>query len=155
LPGIAHLTWEAPDPPDDLLGYNVYRDSERVNQDTISNLYYDDNLSVYDEYAYYVTAIYPECESTSDTVSLVITSIPDIEKSGILVYPNPASQVATIMSETDIREITILNSYGRIIFSDECCGHVISISTGLFGKGLFIIRIHTSNGFFYSKFVIQ
>jgi Leucine-rich repeat (LRR) protein len=56
-----------------LLGYNVYRDNQKLNPEPISpTVYLDENL-FNGTYEYYVTAVYDEGESVpSDTISVVV-----------------------------------------------------------------------------------
>ncbi|MBW6515047.1 MAG: T9SS type A sorting domain-containing protein [Candidatus Cloacimonetes bacterium] len=72
---VVHLEWEFPDLPvsyirQDLQGFNVYRDSELLNTEPISEIFYDDHEVVNGiTYIYYVTAVYIEGESEpSNTV---------------------------------------------------------------------------------------
>ncbi|MCF8301904.1 MAG: T9SS type A sorting domain-containing protein [Bacteroidales bacterium] len=65
------LTWESPI-EENLLGYNVYRDNEKLNEEPVSEEYYiDDNLEV-GTYLYGVTAVYNVGESGQETIEVTI-----------------------------------------------------------------------------------
>lgn len=57
----------------DLLGYNVYRDSEQINEDVLSTQSFIDENLINGIYNYYVTAVYDDGESAaSNTVEVTI-----------------------------------------------------------------------------------
>ncbi len=58
---------------DGLLGYNVYRDDEQINETTSSSPSYIDENLLNGTYEYYVTAVYDEGESDpSNTVEVIV-----------------------------------------------------------------------------------
>jgi Leucine-rich repeat (LRR) protein len=57
-----------------LLGYNIYRDDEQINQNTWTSTSYVDENMLNGTYDYYVTAVYDEGESDpTDTIEVVIS----------------------------------------------------------------------------------
>lgn len=64
--GIDQFTYQCHDGKEDprtLLGYNIYRDGTRVNEQLLTAPCYVDRLSAAGEYIYQVTAVYAEGES--------------------------------------------------------------------------------------------
>ena len=58
---------------DGLLGYNIYRNNEQINEDTWGGISYIDENLLNGTYNYYVTAVYDEGESDpSNTVEVII-----------------------------------------------------------------------------------
>jgi hypothetical protein len=56
----------------ELLGYNIYRDSEQINASIVPDTFFIEQLPPPGTYEYFVTAVYEECESEpSNTVSIV------------------------------------------------------------------------------------
>ena len=58
---------------DELLGYNIYRDAEQINENILSSTSYVDDNMFNGIYNYYVTAVYDEGESdASNTVEVIV-----------------------------------------------------------------------------------
>jgi len=155
LPNVAYLSWQVPEPSGNLLGYNIYRNNEKINPDIVSNLFYEDSLTNPSQYFYHITAVYPECEASSDTISLVITNLPEKENNGVTIFPNPAKQFVTIQSEREISHITILNNIGQIVFIAENTCEMIRVNTSDFPKGIYLIRLKILEDTFLKKLIIN
>jgi len=155
LPNIAYLSWEAPEIPGDLLGYNVYRDNEKINDTIITDLFYEESLVDPQQYLYFVTAVYPECEAASDIISLVITELLENESSEISIFPNPAQQIVNIKSQNTIIQIIILNNLGLVVYSGDFESKSIKINTSALKKGIYFIGVNTSDGLITKKLVIH
>src|SRR5690554_1536423 len=55
-----------------LLGYNVYRNGTKINQELVDNTEYTDyELSIADDYFYFVTAVYPDVESVASNIAYI------------------------------------------------------------------------------------
>lgn len=66
--GGATLFWEEPEQGEPL-GYNIYRDDQVLNGETVNELFYDDSSAEIDStYVYYVTALYENGESGPSNV---------------------------------------------------------------------------------------
>ncbi|MCL2041818.1 MAG: C25 family cysteine peptidase, partial [Bacteroidales bacterium] len=70
----AILTWDAPEVIEgELLGYDVYRDEDKINDEPITALEYQDKDRPDGTYVYQVNAIYEHCESDlTEGVSITI-----------------------------------------------------------------------------------
>ncbi len=90
-------------------------------------------------------------ENITTTVS--VDDIPADDKSGIEVYPNPATDYITIKSDDNKKgEILISDITGKIIISipvskDE------SIDISFLKNGIYLVGIQTDKGYFTTKFV--
>jgi hypothetical protein len=75
----AVLTWEdSEDVGEDLLGYNVYRDGEKINETLISELKYDDEDLAVGTYKYQVSAKYDNlCEESELTEEITVIIAPE------------------------------------------------------------------------------
>lgn len=74
-----------------------------------------------------------------------------------LVYPNPSSNLLTIVpgddiNESDIQKISIINLDGKLVF--EKVGFNNTINTAGFPPGAYILNMHTRNGNFTKKIII-
>jgi hypothetical protein len=154
-PFVVHLTWDAPEPSDDLLGYNVYRNGTKINAVIISNLFYDDYLSFYQFLEYIVTAVYQECEAPSNPINTVVTNIDAIEHPTIAIFPNPAKNFVNIKSQIPISQISILNNLGLVVFDGDFESLSVQVNTSGFNKGIYIIQVKTVAGSIVKKLVIQ
>lgn len=155
LPNIAYLSWEQPEIPGDLLGYNIYRNNEKINPEMVSNLFYEDSLENPSQYFYFITAVYPECEASSDTISLVITNVPEKENNGIMIFPNPAGNFVTIQSEIKISQVTIVNNLGEVVFTKENPVEMLRLNTSDFPKGIYLVRLYSPEGALFKKLIIN
>jgi len=155
LPNIAHLNWQTPEPTGDLLGYNVYRNNQKINPEIVSSLFYEDNLTNPSQYFYFITAVYPECEAPSDTISLLITNLPEKENRGITIFPNPATNFVNIKSQHSINQISIMNNLGLVVFSGDFESLSVQINTSGFNKGIYVIQVKTLEGIVVKKLIIE
>ena len=156
-PNIAHLSWDVPALPGDLLGYNVYRDGEMINPAIIATLFYDDTLISPDQYLYYVTAVYPECESASDTVSLLITKINHINNTGITILPNPATDIVYIsLNGVDYTEATVVvyDIDGRAVINEVFNGQA-ELNVSSLEAGIYFVKVNTATMNEIRKLVIR
>jgi hypothetical protein len=154
-PFVVHLTWDAPEPSDDLLGYNVYRNGTKINDVIISNLFYDDYLSFYQFLEYIVTAVYQECEAPSNPINTVVTNIDAIENPTVTIFPNPTPNFVNIKSQHSINQISIINNFGQAVFSGDFESLSVQVNTAGFGKGIYVIQVKTVAGIVVRKLVIQ
>lgn len=76
-----------------------------------------------------------------------------IEENGFIkaaVYPNPTNGKVTIKAE-DLKQITISNMLGQIIYEGKASGNMFEYDFGEHGTGLYHIRIETANGIALKK----
>ncbi len=155
VPNIAYLSWEEPETSKELLGYNLYRDGEKINPEILTGLFYEDSLENPSQYLYFVTAVYPECEAASNTISLLITKFPENENQDISFFPNPVKHILNLSAPNIINRVMILNDIGRTIYSNEFDHCFIQINTSTFDNGIYILKVVTSDGIATQKLVVQ
>ncbi len=106
-----------------LLGYDIYRKESgvasfsKINASLVNDTAYADEGLPPGQYQYYVLARFAECEngSNSDTVLVdVITGLDAIRDLSISVFPNPVTDHFTIVSASELTEIILLETTGRI-----------------------------------------
>ena len=77
-----------------------------------------------------------------------------LEPSKIKLFPNPASSVFTIQyPEGRIYEMTIYNIAGESIMNKEIQNSINQINISSLAKGLYIIKVKTSDGLFVKKLI--
>ena len=138
----------------DLLGYNVYRDYNKINPTIVTNLFYNDVNIAWGNHSYCVTAVYPECESPSNTISM-IHGLDEIEDFKTIIFPNPATNFVNIKSQHSISQISIINNLGQVVFSGDFESNSVQVNTSGFNKGIYIIQVKTMEGSIAKKLVIQ
>ena len=67
------------------------------------------------------------------------------------VYPNPANQVINIASGYDLRKVTLINYVGQTIFAQVVDGNDFQINVSGFVKGMYFVRIETTQGNIVTK----
>jgi len=72
----------------------------------------------------------------------------DFQKELFTLYPNPAEEQLTIESQkTNIKHIAIMDSNGRVVFSEETSPHLsIEINTAELSQGIYFLKITSEEG---------
>lgn len=99
----------------------------------------------------------PENERVNIAVLLtIITGINDAgEQTYVTVYPNPAKDVLNFKGNTEIKNITMRNILGQVVYESVVGQRETRISTNGFESGIYILTIQTQNGMATQKIVIQ
>ena len=99
----------------------------------------------------------PEAERVDiDVMLTIITGINEAgEQTYVSVYPNPAKDVLNFKGNTDIKNITIRNILGQVVYEGVVGQRETRISTNGFEAGMYILTIQTQNGTATQKIVIQ
>jgi len=118
------LSWNAP-ATGTPVGYNMYRNGQKINSSPVAGLAYNDISVVSGHYTYCVTALYQSGESAgSCTIVDVAVGIEDQPGTELRVCPNPVTSLLQVYSGSEtvysIRDIT-----GREVKT----GHLVSPKT--------------------------
>ncbi|MEI6123209.1 MAG: choice-of-anchor J domain-containing protein [Bacteroidota bacterium] len=62
------------------------------------------------------------------------------------VYPNPASNLITVNAPEKIRELSMLNMLGSLVYSQVVNANTVSINTTALQNGIYFIKIETESG---------
>jgi alpha/beta superfamily hydrolase len=85
--------------------------------------------------------------ATGNTPSSVCaSSIPNIEKAAILLYPNPTQQSFTIQSVTSIDLLNIYDIHGRRVFNATTLNSTSTINISQLEPGCYIVECVTTSG---------
>lgn len=95
--------------------------------------------------------------ATSSQSRLKSAKINSIEKTGLLVYPNPASDIINIqMSAEGATTINIYKIAGELVYSNVLNGNINeAISTTNFGAGLYMLKVVSGDNSHLIKLVIK
>jgi len=168
------ITWKEPVNIDGvLLGYNVYRNGEKINEALLSELEYrDENLDI-GTYIYQISAVYEHCESElTEEISITINAIHDFHAASFKIYPNPANSELKIevagQARNDVQSVEIFDVYGRKVgekfpsvipsavrnpeqYGQQADGVTINISH--LPAGIYFVKITTENGIITKKII--
>jgi gingipain R len=166
------VSWEAPEyEGTELVGYNVYRDEEQLNDEIIPAdelSFLDENVETDIELCYHVEVVYNDCEETLITEKECITLIAVKEHSAterFNIYPNPASTELRITiagqarNDGELREgiIEIFDVYGKKVLShtaNRSPQTIIDVSH--LQSGSYFVKIYSeSNQVAYKKLIIN
>jgi hypothetical protein len=141
-----------------LTGYNIYHslDTEpfEMIDNTIDTTYTHTGAgNVNGAHYYYITAQYEEGESMhSDTVVEVISGVKEVNIGNLNIYPNPASDIVNIITDSEIRSILVVNTNGQVIINRKGIhSKEYQIDIKNQPAGLFNIRIETEDGWINRK----
>jgi hypothetical protein len=171
------VSWEAPKyEGTELAGYNVFRGSEQLNADIITELsYLDKDLEPNYWYFYQVEVVYNDCEDTlkSNIAPIAIVSIAEISAGSMVqIYPNPTRGELIIESgELRVERVDIFDVFGRKVFEqkvtspDPSKGEESPFSFGegqrmrfdltVLPSGVYFIKVETENGSVIRKLVVE
>jgi len=131
-----------------VLKYNIYRNTQQIDNVLPTVFEYSDNNLNNDTYQYQVSATYNGCESgLTDVIPVTInyTNINNPLQTLYVLYPNPANNVVFIKGD-DIRQIEIYDLQGRtvktqLISSIQDGSATINIST--LASGMYLVKIYS------------
>jgi type IX secretion system substrate protein/carboxypeptidase family protein len=141
----------------DVTGYNIWRNDELIASNWPSENYLD-TLYEDNEYCYYISAVFDQCES--DTLGLVCeTFYLDVDEpaSGLLeIYPNPTSEKLRIVSPLAIERITVVNNVGNVVkdllINDQTN---IELDVSDLEPGIYILKVVTAKGTRMKKMTVM
>ncbi|HSG68719.1 MAG TPA: T9SS type A sorting domain-containing protein [Bacteroidales bacterium] len=141
----------------DFLGYNLYRNEIKINNNLIETTNYTDTFPGYGVYNYNVSAVYDEGESSwSETATfsynLGIRELVDI---GVTFYPNPASEWIVINSASAVGSIEIISLAGALLYSSEYRSPYQVIYLRDIASGIYLLKVETTGGTGSSMIIIR
>ena len=162
------LTWEAPEPNDGLSGYYIFRkqgDGEYKRLKLLGPTYVtytDGNLHEEDHYYYRLYAYYrvPDCWSAPANLKYdpnvfeihAYYSPTGLEENSneVKVYPNPTNGMVRVEAQ-GMTHVAAFNTLGQCVLDQALTGDTFEWHD--VAKGLFLMRIDTENGVYYTKIV--
>jgi len=143
-----------------LMGYNLYRSEDnkitwdKLNNTLIADTIYTDHVPDYQEYCYYVTSVFPTygsmtCESDSSNVVCadVVTGTDPLNRGGISIYPNPATDNLFVKSDFTINSIELLNYTGQAVYNHPNISEkTVQVNVANLTAGIYFVKITTVAG---------
>jgi gingipain R len=156
------VSWEAPQyEGTELVGYNVYRDTEQINTEIVTELsYLDKDLDPETTYCYQVEVVYNDCEETLMSNEACLTVQPPIsinEPAGqtFQIFPNPVHGTVNITGDIVPTNVRIYNITGQLMYETETCTKDMSISVLTMPAGIYFIKIDIDNGSITQKLIFK
>jgi uncharacterized repeat protein (TIGR01451 family) len=116
---------------------------------------YNQNTGIETEVDFIYDENFPSFDGTfsSNSVSMVkdilktSTSVGEISNQDyeINLYPNPATDMLNIVSNQSIRELTITNSVGQVVYREQTGGIAATVNVSGLNKGLYFVTVHHEN----------
>lgn len=163
-----NLRWDTPEPNDGLTGYYLYRKQGDGEYKRIKLLgpsavtYTDNNLSEEGDYYYRLYAYYRTLDCMSAPANRKYqpnvfelhayyspTGVAELTE-GVKVYPNPANGWVRVEADS-MTHVAAYNTLGQCVLEQETTTDVFEWN-GV-AKGVYLIRIDTENGVFFTKIV--
>ena len=92
----------------------------------------------------YVSDMYPYEDGKYSIVNIKKASLISDEK--ILVFPNPAIENISIVSQNEISKISIFNCFGQLVYENIINDFDVKININNLESGAYIIKIETAKG---------
>ena len=130
-----------------LIGYNIYRDGEKLNENLLTEYSYEENVAR-GEYEYEVGAVYENAEGTAEEKAFYFANFTHVgmeelqQVYGVNVYPNPVSDRLNIQGE--YVSFSLVDMNGRVCMRDVRNAESVSLA-GL-SDGVYFMLITLPNG---------
>lgn len=121
--------------------YSVYQDGELL-EDGITDPEYV--VSPYDVTSCYtISTTCENGEESEETACVTEVSINNVESANASfdVYPNPATEVVTVSSTLNAKEVQILNYLGQVIYTQSVSNNVFTLNVANYADGVYFIRL--------------
>ncbi len=83
------------------------------------------------------------------TLDVVGVGMNDLEKTGVMIYPNPVKNVLNIATNGTLNRVTLTDATGKVIYN----GASMSINISNLSQGVYFVRVETTQGISNTKFV--
>lgn len=83
------------------------------------------------------------------------TDIEDQQVEGFNMYPNPSFDVVNINSGSQIKQVTVFNNIGQIVYTSTPSAESTQISTSELNSGIYFVRVETTNATETRKLMVR
>jgi hypothetical protein len=88
-------------------------------------------------------------------IGTIGTNAQQIEKTDMLIYPNPATTSVQVGCKHKMDEMWIMNSTGQMVDHFMIGDNRIKINTASYSKGIYCVKVKTENGIKTSKLIVE
>jgi hypothetical protein len=152
------VTWEQPENIDgELLGYNLYRDGIKLNEELIlvaeTQEYFEEFLEN-GIYAYQVSAVYEHCEESelSEEVSVEINcmGVNGYQTASFKLFPNPANSSVSFEG-IELNRIELYDAQGRQLSEYAVANGKLTIDVNHYDSGFYFVIMYSETQSFVTK----
>ena len=117
----------------ELVGYNVYRNNELINEQPVTATEYVDNATAGENNKWVVTAVYGQCESGGSNEASAVSSVDGVTDGGVVVKTIPGG-------------IRIIGCCGKAVSAWSADGKLVYSATGkavtdiAVEKGVYVVK---------------
>ena len=145
--GLTSIVTNVPNPVSVSLGYEVFLGIPKGTDPNACALYVPEGS----------VELYENAEQWQDFMPYIgTTNIEEITQANIIIYPNPANDILNIKSDTPILSFEIYDALGRLVQSEtEMYSTESAVNVSSLTRGIYFIRLHTTNSTAEYKVVIE
>jgi len=145
--GLTSIVTNIPNPVSVSLGYEVFLGIPKGTDPNACALYVPEGS----------VELYENAEQWQDFMPYIgTTNIEEITQANIIIYPNPANDILNIKSDTPILSFEIYDALGRLVQSEtEMYSTESAVNVSSLTRGIYFIRLHTTNSTAEYKVVIE
>ena len=140
------VTWEVV-MENNVEGYNVYRNDEKLNLDIIPETEYWNNVPSIGNYCYQVTAVVKENESEKSEPACINVTIVGISETGknalFILFPNPGNNQFLLQTELVNFTLQLYDLQGQLLLTQQ---NRKEVNTEELPSGCYIYRVISDNG---------
>jgi len=135
------------------IGYNIYRNEAKINNDIVTENEYVDIVPEESNYCYKISVASDDVESEKSESACVdvVLGINEPAQDIFTLYPNPVSGKLFINSDETILNCNVYNLQGQLIYSSKL--DIREIDTDGWAQNVYIIQITTHKGLSEKRFV--
>jgi hypothetical protein len=146
----ATLTWTKLEGIDELSGYNIFRDGEKLNAQPLTVTEYNDEELANGTYIYQISAVYALSCTESELTEGVEVKIDDVginelQTDSYSIFPNPTNGNVTIEGK-GLSSVEIYDIQGRSLAQYTNVNEKLQINVNSYENGIYFVRITSASG---------
>lgn len=136
LDDFTYVPYGAEVDPLQFVGYNVYRDEEKLNETPVLDCYFTDNLPLSKQHVYCVTAVYDRGESApSNFVSLGTSGADESAVSAPRAY---VADGFVVVENVAGRDVVVSAVDGYTVYSSRAASDIVRVPVA---KGVYVVTV--------------
>ena len=77
------------------------------------------------------------------------------DNANITVYPNPVKDLVKIVSDENIKSVSVFNMFGQLVIDREVSGNEVELNMDSYAAGVYMVRITTDNNVTVKNIVVE